>query len=209
MHLAESLEEMQLLAEGTGPFREFLEERNAFDPSIFPGGKRPLNYLKTLSAASRALIVHGNYLDDAEIAFLAQHSPRMAVAYCPRTHAFFRHEKYPLEKMLSAGVTVALGTDSRASSPDLSLLAEMRFVVKLYPQLRPITIFRLGTVNAARALEREEEIGSLAPGKMANLAIVALPKRSRSDPYELLLESDGPVVQTWFRGQRVHGIAPP
>ena len=49
----------------------------------------------------------------------------MAVVHCPRTHAYFGHRPYPLAKMLAAGVNVALGTDSCASNPDLSLLGEM------------------------------------------------------------------------------------
>jgi cytosine/adenosine deaminase-related metal-dependent hydrolase len=208
MHLAESREEMQLLREGTGPFRDFLEERNLFDPANFPGGKRPLDYLKLLAAASRALIVHGNYLDDAEIAFLAQRAASMAVVYCPRTHAFFRHDSYPLEKMLAAGATVALGTDSRASSPDLSMLAEMRFAARQHPRIGRERILQMGTIDAARALGRVEEIGSLEAGKAANFAVVKLPAENSDYPYRLLLESEEPVVQTWFHGRSVAVSAP-
>ena len=86
-----------------------------------------------LAARPAALVIHGNYLDDEEIAFLAGHAERMAVVYCPRTHAWFGHVPYPLEKLLAAGVPVALGTDSRASSPDLSMLAEMRHVARRHP----------------------------------------------------------------------------
>ncbi len=103
MHLAESREEMQLLREGTGPFRDFLHERNIFDPAAFPGGKRPLDYLKTLSKASRALIIHGNYLDDAEIAFLTDQAAKMSVVYCPRTHAFFGTIRIRWKKCLPPG----------------------------------------------------------------------------------------------------------
>ena len=175
---------------------------------VFPVGKRPFDYLKVLATAHRCLVIHGNYLDDAEIAFLAENAAKMAVVYCPRTHAYFRHAPYPLEKMLAAGVTVALGTDSRASSPDLSLLAEMRFVAKQYPQIDRRRILRLGTIDAARALGRAEEIGSLETGKAANLAVVALPDGNAADPYRLLLESECPVVQTWFRGSPVFTSPP-
>jgi aminodeoxyfutalosine deaminase len=203
MHVAESREELRLIERGDGPFRDFLEEREVFDPAAFPGGKRPLDYLKLLALAPLALVVHGNYLDDEEIAFLADNAATMAVVYCPRTHAFFRHDRYPLEKMLAAGVTVALGTDSRASSPDLSLLAEMRFVAKQYPEIGRERILSLGTIDAARAMGRADEIGSLEAGKAANLAIVALPEANAGDPHRLLLESDGRVVQTWFHGRRI------
>ncbi|MCC6125796.1 MAG: amidohydrolase family protein [Pirellulales bacterium] len=203
MHLAESREEMQLLREGTGPFREFLEERKLFDPAVFPGGKRPRDYLRQLAAAARALVVHGNYLDEEEIAYLAENSARMAVVYCPRTHAYFRHDPYPLEKMLTAGAAVALGTDSPASAPDLSILAEMRFAAKRHPRIGRERILRMGTLDAARALGRADEIGSLEAGKAATFAVVALPDETLGDPHRLLLESAGSVVQTWIRGRPI------
>jgi len=201
-HLAESPEELELLRDGSGPFRELLDELAAWDPNRFPPGTRPLNYLHTLAGARRSLIVHGNYLDDEEIALLAEHRRQMAVVYCPRTHIFFQHESYPLGRMLAAGVTVALGTDSRASSPDLNLLAEMRSAAARHPDVAPETILRMGTILAAEALGRQAEVGSLEPGKVANLAVVALPDHHAADPHELLFSRDQPVIATWRRGRK-------
>jgi len=209
MHLAESREELELLRSGSGPLRKFLEGLDAWDPTVIPPAARPLDYLRTLAVAHRSLVIHGNYLDDEEIAFLGGHADRMAVVYCPRTHDFFGHAPYPLEKMLAAGVTVALGTDSRASSPDLSVLAEMRLVAQRYPHVAREAILRMATLDAARALGRDHEIGSLEPGKYADLAIVALPDRDAADPYDLLLDADRPVAATWRRGAVVASVPRP
>ncbi len=199
-HLAESREELELLHSGSGPFRDLLDELDAWDPTAIRPGTRPLDYLRMLESAHRTLIVHGNYLDDVEIEFLADHADRMAVVYCPRTHQWFDHRPYPLAKLLSAGATVALGTDSRASSPDLSILAELRFVAERYPGIGRDVVLKLGTINAARALDRDGELGSLKPGKYADLTIVGLPDRDAADPHDLLFNSNEPVLQTWFRG---------
>ncbi len=202
MHLAESREEIELLASGTGSLADFLRQRQAV---VCPHGRpamKPLDFLRELASADRALVIHGNYLDGEEMAFLAARSESMAVVYCPRTHAFFGHQRYPLEKMLAMGVTVALGTDSRASNPDLSLLAEMRFVARRYPELSRATILQLGTLSGAKALGLRG-IGRLEPGAYADLAVVAIPDDATADPYELLLAGDLPVVATWFRGQQV------
>jgi len=199
-HLAESREEMELLSRGTGPFCDLLQRLGAWDPKTFPGGRRPLDYLSELAAAHRALVIHGNYLDDEEIAFLAARADRMAVVYCPRTHAHFGHAEYPLTKLIESGATVALGTDSRASSPDLSVLAEMRFVARHYASIRPDTVLQLGTILGARALGRDHVLGSLEPGKRADLAAVALPNFDAAVPHELLFDSDLPVVAAWHRG---------
>jgi len=198
-HLAESHDELELLRWGSGPFRGLLLDLGETDILASWLG-RPLDCLFELAPAHRALVIHGNYLDDEEIAFVARHRAKMSIVYCPRTHAYFGHESYPLETMLSAGVTVALGTDSRASSPDLSVLAEMRFVAKQYPSVPRSTVLRMGTLNGARALGLDAEVGSLEPGKWADLAVVGLPGHDAPDPHELLFDSDIPVVATWVRG---------
>lgn len=198
-HLAESREELELLRSGTGPLRPFLENLGAWEPSEWSSRRRPLDFLRILSDAYRVLVIHGNYLDDEEIAFLGQHAQRMAVIYCPRTHAWFGHADYPLEKLLSAGATVALGTDSRASSPDLSLLAEMQAVAARHPALGRDTILRLGTIHGARALGIDCQTGSLEPGKRADLTLIALPDREADDPHELLFDPAAKVVGRYFR----------
>ncbi len=126
MHLAESREELELLNLGSGPFREMLEAVGAWDGAEDARLSCILDYLTELARAERALVIHGNYLDDEEIEFLADHAARMAVVYCPRTHAYFEQEPYPLAKMLAAGMTLGLGTDSRASNPELRMLEEVK-----------------------------------------------------------------------------------
>jgi cytosine/adenosine deaminase-related metal-dependent hydrolase len=172
MHLAESREECELVARGRGPFVEFLETLQVWDASAFERGLRVLDYLHWLSQADRALVIHGNYLEPDEIGFLAEHRRRMSVVYCPRTHDFFGHSPYPLGAMLDAGVRVALGTDSRASNPDLDLLAEMRFVANRSEQLAPQAVLRLATLSAAEALGLDRRVGSLEAGKQADFVVL-------------------------------------
>jgi aminodeoxyfutalosine deaminase len=200
MHLAESPEELELLRNGDGPMRTFLEEIGAWDATAHPPTARPLDYLRQLAVAYRALVVHGNYLDDEEIAFLGDHSAQMSVVYCPRTHDWFMHRTYPLEKMRAAGATIALGTDGRGSSPDLSMLSEMQFVARHYPSIPLADIVRMATIDGARALGREADFGSLVSGKLANLAVVALPNCPAADPHELLFDPSATVVACYCRG---------
>jgi cytosine/adenosine deaminase-related metal-dependent hydrolase len=194
MHLAESPEEMQLLSTGDGPLYDLLNEFGVWDPTAIPRGARPRDYLRLLAEADRALVIHGTYLDDEEIAFLAAHADRMSVVYCPRTHAYFPHAPYPLAKLLAAGVTVALGTDSRASSPDLNLFEELRFAAA-HHAIAPDQLVALATLGGAKALGRNHEIGTIAPGKSADLTVVRLPN-VEADPYELLFDPRSSVVAT-------------
>lgn len=189
MHLAETREELELLQSGTGPFVPMLQSFNAWYPDVIPRGTRPLDYLRIMAQSHRALVIHGNYLSADEIAFLAARTSRMSVVYCPRTHAYFGHEPYPLPSLLAAGVNVALGTDSRASSPDLNFWEDLRFIHRHFGGVAPADVLRMGTLNGAAALGLEADFGSLTPGKLARLTIVPLPDRDDPDPHHLVFAS--------------------
>lgn len=201
-HLAESREELQLLASGDGPFRDMLGRLGVWDPAAIPRGTRPLDYLQRLAGGGvQALVIHGNFLDDDEIEFAARHRRTMSVVYCPRTHAYFGHVRHPLPRLLAAGANVALGTDSRASNPDLNLLEEMRYVRREFPELSSATVLELGTLRGAEALGRASSFGSLEPGKLANLAVVPLPDRDAAEPHELLWDAVSEGVKSIYRGR--------
>ncbi len=200
IHLAESREEIEFLATGRGPLREFLRQRGAWEAGIAPIGARPLDYLHVLAQAHRTLVIHGNYLDEEEIAFVAAHRQKMAVVYCPRSHSFFQHARYRLGEMAQAGVLIALGSDSRASTTDLSMLAEMQHAAQQHPDVPPQQILAMATINGARALGWMHLCGSLEPGKLADLVAVALPARCPDDPHELLMSGDLPILAVYCGG---------
>jgi cytosine/adenosine deaminase-related metal-dependent hydrolase len=188
MHLAESREELELLANHSGPLVEVLKDLEAWHPEAISLGSKPLNYLQRLAKANRALVIHGNYLNRDEMQFLATHADHMSVVYCPRTHSFFGHEPYPLADMLAAGVRVAVGTDSRASNPDLRILKELRQVAQMHPQVPPEAVLKLGTLDAAEALGIDRDYGSITAGKRASFAVVPLADTSLS-PFDSILSS--------------------
>jgi cytosine/adenosine deaminase-related metal-dependent hydrolase len=186
MHLAESREELELLRDGTGSFQKLLEERSMWDADAISRASRPLDYLHTLAESPRALIVHGNYLDEEELSYLAAQRERMSLVYCPRTHDYFFHSSYPLGQALALGVRVALGTDSRASNPDLCLFDEMRHTARAHPTVDPQHVLRMGTLDGAEALGYQGQIGSITPGKVNELIAIPLPDASLDDPSEIL-----------------------
>ena len=194
MHLAESAAELELLRSHSGPLVERLKELFAWSPGSLPRGIRPLDYLEMLSAADRALVIHGNFLVREEMEFIADRRDKMTVVYCPRTQAFFQHGAYPLAEMLARGVRVAVGTDSRASNPDLSVLSELRHIAKHHPGIAPEEILKMGALCGAEALGLGDQLGSLIPGKMAAFAVVPLPETG-DDPFELLFHSDAPAAR--------------
>jgi cytosine/adenosine deaminase-related metal-dependent hydrolase len=200
MHLAETRAELELLADGTGEFLPFLEGVGVWRADAILRGTRPLDYLRELARAENALAIHGNYFAADEVDFLAIH-PNISVVYCPRTHAFFRHEPHPWRELLKRHVNVALGTDSRASSPDLGLWNELLFLRAHFPDFDPSLLLRLGTWNGAFALGLESESGSLAVGKAADLAVVELAAGEATDPHDLLFRPENRIRSVMCGGR--------
>lgn len=199
MHLAESAEELELLCAGSGPFRDLLEARSMWDAAAIPIGTRPLDYLRMLAEAPRALVIHGNYLQSVEHNFLAEQRDHMSLVYCPRTHAYFEHPRYPLAELVERGVRVALGTDSRASNPDLGVRGELRQTVQSHPDVAAEVTLRMATLDAAAALGCDAECGSLAVGKLANLVAIPADRDSLAE----ILSGRAEVERVWFRGREV------
>jgi cytosine/adenosine deaminase-related metal-dependent hydrolase len=197
IHLAESREELELLEHHRGPFVPFLIERDAWDPE---GLVKSISELLQINAeVPHVLFIHGNYLKP-DLAF----PPGASVIFCPRTHAVFGHAPHPFRELLARGIRVALGTDSLASSPDLNVLAEARFLHQQYPDVPGATLLRMATLSGAEALGWQAETGSLAPGKSADLAVVRLPAEKPLDPHELLFSCGAEVQALLFRGQWVY-----
>jgi len=98
-------------------------------------------------------------------------------------------------------VRVAVGTDSRASNPDLNLLRELRFAARRHPAVDPAQILHAGTLGAAAALGCAPSVGSLTVGKRADLVVVPLDEDSSGDPWTALLATDRPAQLT-IRGGR-------
>lgn len=198
MHVAETSAELELLSSGTGELVEMLREFGAWPDEGLPTGRRPLDVLRVLADAPRALIVHGNYLSDDEQSFLASR-PNLTVVYCPRTHAFFDHEPHPWRRLMAQGANVALGTDGRGSNPDLSLWQELVFLRGQFADVSPRTLLELGTLAGARALGLDHDCGSLTPGKRADLAVASVAgMTATTDPHELLFVPGQRIVRTYW-----------
>lgn len=195
-HLAESLEELEYLRAGTGPLQSLLESRGVWQAGALALKTRPIDYLRPMARLARALVIHGNYLDAHEQAFLADNAHCIALVYCPRTHTYFGHAPYPLARLLAAGARVVLGTDSRASNPDLNLWAEVQFVCVKHSDVSPRQAFEMATSKAALALGLPEA-GVLRPGVPAQVLALPLDGRERRDPYETMVEAPEPPQAAW------------
>lgn len=171
MHVAETLAEREFVESKTGPFLEMLTSMEVWRPEAYGKYESISAILEKLAECDSSLVVHGNYLNGRELDFIASNSAKMSIVFCPRTHAYFDHARYPLEEMLERGINVAVGTDSRASNPDLDLGQELVEIHRRHPDVAPETILQMGTANGASALGLDESYGSLVQGQIAHFCV--------------------------------------
>jgi len=194
IHLAETEAELEFLSAGTGEILEFREEFGLW--SVWkPPRVSPVRYLHHLGLLDGpTTLVHCNYVGESDFDMIAMSGS--SVVFCPRSHAYFGHRAHPFLKMLGHGINVALGTDSLISSPSLSILDEIKFLRREYPEVEPAVLLRMATTNGAKALGLPVGVGGITPGSPADLVAVALPQAEAE-------RFDGPLEAAFSKGSEV------
>jgi cytosine/adenosine deaminase-related metal-dependent hydrolase len=205
-HVAESEQEFEMFTEGRGEMFEWLQ-RSERDMSDCGKGS-PVQHLERSGALGpEMLAVHVNYLGPGDAAMLGRR--KVSVVHCPRSHAYFRHEPFPLATLQKARVNVCLGTDSLASvykrrgqEIELSMFEEMRTFARHNPHVSRRRIVEMATMNGARALGLKRMAGELRKGALADL--IAIPFGGRAgEVYEAITGHKGAVVASMIGGEWV------
>jgi cytosine/adenosine deaminase-related metal-dependent hydrolase len=188
VHLAESADELRFLRDGGGEWRSLLEDLAKWDGTWTAPGCGPVEYLAGLGLVRPGLVAaHGVHLTAAELDALA--AAGAAVVTCPRSNQWTGAGVPPVAAFYASGVRVAVGTDSLASVEDLDLFAELRAMRRIAPAVPAAVLLRSATLEGARALGREAEFGSIAPGRRAALLAVRAPAARDGDVEEAVLEA--------------------
>lgn len=196
IHLGESAQEVEFLQHGTGEWRALLEALGVWNPSWTAPACRPVAYLDRLGMVdARLLAVHGVQFTDADLSRLA--AAGATVVTCPRSNRWTGAGLPPIDRFYASGVRVAVGTDSLASVDDLNLFAELAEIRRLAPGVPAARILESATLAGARALGFSSELGSLEPGKRAQLLAVRLPAEV-GDVEEYLVSGVQPADITWL-----------
>ncbi|WP_417532337.1 TRZ/ATZ family hydrolase [Marinobacter lipolyticus] len=152
--------------------------------SLEKSGRRPTARLAELGVlGTRTQCVHMTQIDESDIALLQQSGAH--VIHCPESNLKLASGLCPVQKLEEAGINVAIGTDGAASNNDLDLFGELRtaaMVAKVVAgdaaALPAHQAIAMATIQGARALGREHDLGSLEAGKLADIIAVDL-----SDPF--------------------------
>jgi cytosine/adenosine deaminase-related metal-dependent hydrolase len=203
-HVSESPQEFEMCRRASGPMFDWLKRQRDMSDC---GSSTPVQILAQCGLLGpNFLAIHANYLEPKDIRLLADSGS--SVAHCPRSHSFFGHDPFPYSALAKAGVNVCLGTDSLASvnriygnKPELSLFAEMS-VFAAKTGTAPETIVRMATLNGARALGLEGQIGQLSPGARADL--IAIPySGAKADLFEAIVNNWRDVSASMIDGRWV------
>ena len=177
-------------------------------------GERPLARLARLQLLGpRFQAVHMTQINDEDLALLVEHN--CSVIHCPESNLKLASGFCPVERLWEAGVNVAIGTDGAASNNDLDLLGETRTAALLAKAvagsataLDAHRALRMATLNGARALGLDEQIGSLELGKLADMVAFDLSRLAQQpvyDPVSQLIYSSGRdcVRHVWVGGKQL------
>jgi aminodeoxyfutalosine deaminase len=190
LHLAESEAESMFVRHGAGSFAAALRKRGI---AVEARGRSPVQFLSdTGHLTPDTLCIHCVQIDAQDIAVIATRGA--AVAHCPRSNTAHGHGRAPAAALRAAGVRVGLGTDSVVSVADADLWAEAEAA-----GLKGEEALRVLTIEGARALNWDQEIGSLEVGKAADLAVFILPDLHHPPPTSR-------TVLTLLAGRIVHRV---
>jgi cytosine/adenosine deaminase-related metal-dependent hydrolase len=196
IHLAESMAETDFMQNGTGAIPDKLFAAAKWKPSVdSASGCSPVSALcRQGRLRSGDLVVHGVQVDATDIEQLKQTG--CSVVLCPRSNAALNVGKAPVAAYLNAGVPLALGTDSLASSSSLSIWDEMAFAMDWFAgEAEPRDWLELATLGGAKALGLHDQMGQLSPGYEASFQVVTIADMPCIDALEETLCASGRDVK--------------
>jgi aminodeoxyfutalosine deaminase len=195
VHLAESVEEQEFIKTGGGPWRTVLDQLGVWDQSWTAPAVSPAQYLDDAGLLdSRLLAVHGVQHTGTDLASLQRRGT--TVVACPRSNRYTGAGTPPVSAFYAAGLRVAVGTDSLASTPDLSVFAELTALRSIAPEVPASTLIASATRDGALALGFDADYGTIEPGKSARLLAVSVPRHTE-DVEEYLVSGIGPNEIRW------------
>jgi cytosine/adenosine deaminase-related metal-dependent hydrolase len=203
-HVAESVQEYEMFTQARGGMHAWLQRVGRSNRDCGLGS--PVVHMDRFGALTSSLLaVHANCLSQGDAELLGRRC--VHVVHCPRSHAYFRHPRFPFHELTDAGVNVSLATDSLASvvrsgrQPlELSLFEEMREFQRRFPKVAPGRILEMVTLHPARALGLPARLGELSPGAFADLIAVPV-SSSRGSLYESIIHHTGGVRVSMIDGQ--------
>jgi cytosine/adenosine deaminase-related metal-dependent hydrolase len=176
IHLGESLEEIEFLRTGGGPFRSLLQDLGVWYAGWPVPATGPVEYVASTGyLAPGTLVVHAVHLKEAALDRLRDLGA--IIVTCPRSNEWVGAGMPPVSHFYASGVPVAIGTDSLASNASLNLFDELAELRRIAPDVAAASLLDSATRVGATALGYGDRYGTIEPGRAAAFTVVDLPGR--------------------------------
>ena len=185
IHLSETSDELEFVRSGTGRMADLLNYRVG-KWEFSPPGSSPVEYVDSLGLLDgKTLCVHCVFVNERDIGIIRKRGA--AVAVCVRSNLELSGGVPPVGRLVEGGVTILIGTDSRASSPDIDMFGELSaFYSQFHEFMPPEKILAAATSDAAEFLGIAKDYGSISSGKKPAIVFVPFDGESK-DVFEFLV----------------------
>lgn len=177
MHSQENPAEDELYAKGTGDFIRLFNKLGLAESPFPVSGKSSLqSCLPYFNKQQRIILVHNTFTAAEDIVFALDHAKEylsgIHFCICANANLYIENQMPPIDLLMKHKAEIVLGTDSYSSNWQLSIAAEIRTIRKELPEIPLQCILQWATINGARALERDDALGSFEPGKKPGIVLL-------------------------------------
>jgi len=177
IHNQENQAEDELYKSGTGDYMKFLG-KFGLEKSPFPitGMSSLRSYLPLFNRHQRILLVHNTFIPEEDILFAINYSTEKLAGIhfciCVNANLYIENKMPPIRMLMENGADIVIGTDSYSSNWQLSIASEIKAIRKNIPAIPLQTILQWATINGAKALERDDILGSFEKGKKPGIVLL-------------------------------------
>jgi len=174
IHNQETPSENEFTENGTGDLLKLYQALGITTDHISPSGNRSIQHAtEQLLIPKNILYVHNTMSRSDDFKYVDSSVGQNAFwVTCPRANLYIENRLPDYKRWMQNNAQICIGTDSLTSNWSLSVWQEMRVIHKLQSHLTPSTLLQWATMNGAKALQMENELGSITPGKRPGLLYV-------------------------------------
>ncbi|QQR94699.1 MAG: amidohydrolase family protein [Bacteroidota bacterium] len=120
----------------------------------------------------KSFFVHNTFSSDDDIQFAIKNVKKAWWCFCPNANLYIENTLPEIERITKATENILIGTDSLASNDQLSILSELKIITNKFPQITLHQLLTWSTINGAKALKMDNELGTLEKGKKPGLVLI-------------------------------------
>ena len=173
IHNQESDEENKLFRYKKGEFLEFFKKMDMVLEDFRAQARNSLqSFLPYIPSKNKLILVHNTYTSIKDLDFVDRMGRSVYFCFCPKANLYIEDRIPKIDNFLLGGHDIVIGTDSLASNDTLDILEELKVIHKEFPDLDFNETIKWATLNGAKALNLESELGSLEVGKKPGLVLL-------------------------------------